>query len=125
MHAVEWHDEHSDELPVYLFGSADAILHGFELQVAWQTTDNLKLDFFADYVKARLKDGGALPRTSPMRVGSHVAYTLDNFRADLDITYFAKQDDISTLRLKRTATPLLMLQLRTTFLWEILIYRFT
>ena len=97
-HGEEEHseDEHSDELPVYLFGSADAILHGFELQVAWQTTDNLKLDFFADYVKARLKDGGALPRTSPMRVGSHVAYTLDNFRADLDITYFAKQDDIST-----------------------------
>ena len=97
-HGDEEHseDEHSDELPVYLFGSADAILHGFELQVAWQTTDNLKLDFFADYVKARLKDGGALPRTSPMRVGSHVAYTLDNFRADLDITYFAKQDDIST-----------------------------
>ena len=95
-HGEEGHDEYSDELPVYLFGSADAILHGFELQVAWQTTDNLKLDFFADYVKARLKDGGALPRTSPMRVGSHVAYTLDNFRADLDITYFAKQDDIST-----------------------------
>ncbi|MEC7634314.1 MAG: TonB-dependent receptor [Pseudomonadota bacterium] len=97
-HGDEEHseDEHSDELPVYLFGSADAILHGFELQVAWQTTDNLKLDFFADYVKARLKDGGALPRTSPMRVGSHVAYTLDNIRADLDITYFAKQDDIST-----------------------------
>ena len=95
-HGEEGHDEHSDELPVYLFGSADAILHGFELQVAWQTTDNLKLDFFADYVKARLKDGGALPRTSPMRVGSHVAYTLDNIRADLDITHFAKQDDIST-----------------------------
>ncbi|MFD3321106.1 TonB-dependent receptor [Alteromonas macleodii] len=97
-HGEEEHseDEHSDELPVYLFGSADAVLHGFELQVAWQTTDNLKLDFFADYVKARLKDGGALPRTSPMRVGSHVAYTLNNVRADLDITYFAKQDDIST-----------------------------
>ena len=97
-HGEEEHseDEHSDELPVYLFGSADAVLHGFELQVAWQTTDNLKLDFFADYVKARLKDGGALPRTSPMRVGSHVAYTLNNIRADLDITYFAKQDDIST-----------------------------
>ncbi|MHC6647171.1 TonB-dependent receptor [Alteromonas sp. HB246098] len=97
-HGEEEHseDEHSDELPVYLFGSADAILHGFELQVAWQTTDNLKLDFFADYVKARLKDGGALPRTSPMRVGAHVAYTLDNIRADLDITHFAKQDDIST-----------------------------
>ena len=95
-HEEESHDEHSDELPVYLFGAADAILHGFELQVAWQTTENLKLDLFADYVKARLKDGGALPRTSPMRVGSHLAYTLDNIRADLDITYFAKQDDIST-----------------------------
>ena len=131
-HGEEEHseDEHSDELPVYLFGSADAILHGFELQVAWQTTDNLKLDFFADYVKARLKDGGALPRTSPMRVGSHVAYTLDNFRADLDITYFAKQDDISTFETETDGytlvdTPLLMLQSRTTFLWEILIYRFT
>ncbi len=96
VHEEESHDEHSDELPVYLFGAADAILHGFELQVAWQTTENLKLDLFADYVKARLKDGGALPRTSPMRVGSHLAYTLDNLRADLDITYFAKQDDIST-----------------------------
>lgn len=95
-HGEEGLDEHSDELPVYLFGSADAILHGFELQVAWQTTENLKLDFFADYVKARLKDGGALPRTSPMRVGTHLAYTLDNIRADLDITHFAKQDDIST-----------------------------
>ena len=131
-HGEEEHseDEHSDELPVYLFGSADAILHGFELQVAWQTTDNLKLDFFADYVKARLKDGGALPRTSPMRVGSHVAYTLDNIRADLDITYFAKQDDISTFETETDGytlvdTPLLMLQSRTTFLWEILIYRFT
>ncbi|WP_394222373.1 TonB-dependent receptor [Alteromonas gracilis] len=95
-HGGDGHDEHSDELPVYLFSSADAILHGFEVQVAWQTTDNLKLDFFADYVKARLKDGGALPRTSPMRVGSHVQYTLDRLRADLDITYFAKQDDISS-----------------------------
>ena len=92
-HADE-HD-HSDELPVYLFRSADAVLHGFEFQVAWQATDALKVDMFADYVKARLKDGGDLPRTSPMRVGTHLQYTLNRLRADLDITHFAKQDNIS------------------------------
>ncbi|WP_334013923.1 TonB-dependent receptor [Alteromonas sp. S167] len=92
----EGHDEHSDELPVYLFRSADAILHGFEFQIGWQATEALKVDAFADYVKARLKDGGALPRTSPMRVGTHIQYTLDNIRADLEVTHFAKQDDISS-----------------------------
>jgi iron complex outermembrane receptor protein len=66
------------------------------LQVAWQATDALKVDMFADYVKARLKDGGDLPRTSPMRVGTHLQYTLDRLRADLDITHFAKQDNISS-----------------------------
>ena len=95
-HAHEDEHDHNDELPVYLFRSADAILHGFELQVAWQATDALKVDMFADYVKARLKDGGDLPRTSPMRVGTHLQYSLDRLRADLDITHFAKQDNISS-----------------------------
>ncbi|MFT2092285.1 TonB-dependent receptor [Paraglaciecola sp. 2405UD69-4] len=89
-------DEHTDELPVYLFRSADAVLHGFELQLAWQATDDLKVNVFTDYVKARLRDGGALPRTSPMRVGTHFEYTLDRLRADLDITHYAKQDDIAS-----------------------------
>ena len=93
---TEAEDEHSDELPVYLFRSADAILHGFELQVGWQASSALKVDIFADYVKARLKDGGALPRTSPMRVGAHMQYTYDSFKADLDVTHYAKQDDISS-----------------------------
>lgn len=94
---AESEDEHSDELPVYLFRSADAILHGFELQVGWQASPALKVDFFADYVKARLKEGGALPRTSPMRVGTHIQYTYHSVKADLDVTRYAQQDDISSL----------------------------
>lgn len=92
----EGHDEHSDELPVFLFRSDDVILHGFEALVGWQATDSFKVDVFADYVKARLQNGGALPRISPMRVGTHLQYTTERLRADLDITHFATQDDISS-----------------------------
>lgn len=92
----EGHDEHSDELPVFLFRSDDVILHGFEALVGWQATDSFKVDVFADYVKARRENGGALPRISPLRVGTQLHYTTERLRADLDITYFATQDDISS-----------------------------
>lgn len=89
----EEHD-HSDELPVYLFRAADAILHGFEAQVAWQVTDEFKAQFFSDYVRARLKDGGDLPRTPPLRVGTQLSYQTESLSAHLDITHYAKQDRI-------------------------------
>ena len=90
----ETHD-HSDELPVYLFRADDAILHGFEAQVAWQVTPEFKAEVFSDYVRARLKDGGDLPRTPPLRFGTHLSYQTETLTANLDVTHYAKQDRIS------------------------------
>lgn len=69
-------------------------MHGFEAQVAWQTTDEFKTTVFADYVRARLQDGGDLPRTPPLRVGTQFSYQTERLSAHLDITRYEEQDRI-------------------------------
>jgi len=85
-------DEHSEELPVYLFKTDDVILHGFEAQIAWQLTDEFKLDLFSDYVRARLKDGGDLPRTPPLRFGTEFSYQTEKLSAHIHVTRYQDQD---------------------------------
>ncbi|MEP4889503.1 MAG: TonB-dependent receptor [Aliiglaciecola sp.] len=92
---VEEEEEHTDELPVYIFAADDVVLNGFELQVAWQATDTFKATVFSDFVRARLKDGGNLPRTSPMRFGTQLAYVDDNLTANLDVTRYQSQDHVA------------------------------
>ncbi|PWS53548.1 TonB-dependent receptor [Pseudoalteromonas sp. meg-B1] len=89
-HAHE-HD-HSSELPVYLFKTDDVILHGFEAQFAWQLTNEFKVDLFSDYVRARLKDGGDLPRTPPLRFGTEFSYQTNKLSAHLHVTRYQEQD---------------------------------
>jgi len=84
--------DHSSELPVYLFKTDDVILHGFEAQVAWQLTDEFKVDLFSDYVRARLKDGGDLPRTPPLRFGTEFSYQTNKLSAHLHVTRYQEQD---------------------------------
>lgn len=80
--------DHSSELPVYLFKTDDVVLHGFEAQIAWQLTNEFKLDVFSDYVRARLKDGGDLPRTPPLRFGSELSYQTDKLSAHIHVTRY-------------------------------------
>ncbi|ABG38827.1 TonB-dependent receptor [Paraglaciecola sp. T6c] len=89
-------DEHADELPVYIFQTDDVILHGFEAQIAWQATDEFKATLFSDYVRARLKDGGDLPRTPPLRFGTQFSYQTAHLSAHLDITRYQEQDRVSS-----------------------------
>lgn len=91
----EEHDEHEDELPVFIFQTDDVILHGFEAQVAWQMSNEFKTTVFSDYVHARLKNGGALPRTPPLRLGTQFDYDNDRLSAHLDITHYQSQDRIA------------------------------
>ncbi|WP_159822312.1 TonB-dependent receptor [Colwellia sp. 20A7] len=90
---VHDHDEHSDELPVYIFQTDDVVLHGFEAQVAWQVSNTFKATVFSDYVRAKLKDGGNLPRTPPLRFGSQFSYENEQLSAHLDITRYQDQSD--------------------------------
>ncbi|MDM7860440.1 TonB-dependent receptor [Alteromonas sp. ASW11-36] len=98
MHDDEMHEdehEHEGELPVLRFARDDVILNGFEAQVSWQMNDEFILSGFADYVRARLKDGGDLPRTSPMRFGTSLSYQTSDLTANLDITRYQSQDRIA------------------------------
>ena len=94
-HEQDSHDDHAGELPVFLFQTDDVTLNGFEAQVAWQINSQYKATFFADYVRARLQDGGDLPRTPPMRLGTNLSYEDESLSAHLDITRFQSQDRIA------------------------------
>lgn len=96
-HAHDGEHDHSGELPVYIFKSQDATLHGFETQVNWNINEEFSSQFFADYVRARLKDGGDLPRTPPMRFGAKLKYQLENFSAHLDVVRYQEQDKVAAL----------------------------
>lgn len=88
-------DEHQGELPVFLFQTDDVILYGFEAQVAWQVSSEFKTTVFSDFVRARLKDGGDLPRTPPLRFGSQFSYQTEHMSAHLDVTRYQSQDRIT------------------------------
>lgn len=88
-------DEHSDELPVYLFRTDDVVLKGFEAQVAWQATDTLKATVFTDYVETSIDGGGYLPRTPPLRVGTQFNYKNEKINAHFDVTHYADQSDVA------------------------------
>lgn len=89
--------EEGNELPVYLFQTDDVVLHGFEAQVVWQANENIKTTLFSDIVRGRLKDGGNLPRTPPIRFGTTLAYQHQDFNAHIDITRYQTQDKVSAL----------------------------
>ena len=100
----EHHDEHeagehSDEegLPVYIFRQRDARLYGFEAELDLHINDNLRLETFADYTRAKLKDGGDLPRIPPFRIGAELHYETADWHAELGMTHYAKQDNIAEL----------------------------
>jgi len=84
--------DHSGELPVYLFTAADVTLHGLEAQYVWQLNKPFKLTLQGDYIRARLKGGGDLPRTPPLRFAAELAYEQDAISADLRATRYMKQD---------------------------------
>ena len=85
----------TDEVRVFQFQSADVTLHGFEAQGIWQINSNVKTTLFADYVRAKLDDGGNLPRISPMRVGASVDYVYNRLSTNLSYTHYYSQDDVT------------------------------
>jgi iron complex outermembrane receptor protein len=99
-HEEEGHDEeHADaeELPVFVFQSADATIRGIEAQAVWQMNDQFTTSVFADYVRATLDNGGNLARIPPMRYGASLDYVYDRVSANLSWTQYADQDDVADL----------------------------
>ncbi|KFZ36449.1 TonB-dependent receptor [Shewanella mangrovi] len=84
-------DEEGD-MPVYQYQQGDAQLFSIEAQANIPFNDNWSLDMFSDYTRAKLVDGGNLPRISPMRFGSTLNYDMEQWHADLGMVAYAKQD---------------------------------
>ncbi|HEY7773978.1 MAG TPA: TonB-dependent receptor [Marinagarivorans sp.] len=90
--------EHEDELPVYVFTSADAAFYGFEAQGIWQITPKFKTTLFGDYVKAELKDSNEyLPRTPPLRYGARFDYAWNSLSANLSWSRYDEQKNTAAL----------------------------
>jgi iron complex outermembrane receptor protein len=89
--------DHAGELPVYLFRAADARLHGAEAQVIWQFAAGWRWQNQLDWVRARLVDGGDLPRTPPLRFSSELSWQSDSISADVRWTRYSKQDQVAAL----------------------------
>lgn len=86
------HDEHASELPVFIYQARDAELYGFEGELVWQLAAPFKLSLTSDYIRAKLDEGGDLPRIPPLRVGARGEYEFGNWRAELSGQHYFEQD---------------------------------
>lgn len=89
IHAADAGYEPGGDYRVVEYRQQDAVLQGFEGSVGIQATDNLKVTFFGDSVRGRLRDGGGdLPRIPADRYGlrleqrlsSHLTGNLESYR---------------------------------------------
>ncbi len=88
---------HAGELPVFLFQSADATFRGAEAQAVWQMAPRFKSTVFADYVRAKLDQGGNLPRIPPLRFGASLDYVYQLLSANISWTSYMDQEDVAEL----------------------------
>ncbi|MEP4889048.1 MAG: TonB-dependent receptor [Aliiglaciecola sp.] len=89
-------DEEIDGLSVINFEQQDATLYGFEAQVDLHLTEELRWELFSDYTRAKLDEGGNVPRIPPMRFGSSLHYEKGNWHGEVEVIRNSKQDDIAS-----------------------------
>jgi iron complex outermembrane receptor protein len=96
----QWYfDEEDEYLPIRQWSQADAIFHGFEGEATFHLANNdtgaWDLRVFGDTVRARLDEGGNLPRIAPSRFGAQFRWEAERWRASLGATRYAKQDKVA------------------------------
>lgn len=92
-----------DDLPVAVYRQADAEFWGIEAEVQLSLAEDSllapRLRLFGDFTEAELDNGEDLPRIPPLRVGIGAGVgPLDVWGLDLDVIYYADQDDISSFQ---------------------------
>ncbi|MEE7547434.1 TonB-dependent receptor, partial [Xanthomonas sp. Kuri4-1] len=96
----QWYfDEEDEYLPIRQWTQADAVFHGFEGEATFHLANNdtgaWDLHVFGDTVRARLQDGGNLPRIAPSRYGAQLRWETSAWRASLGATRYNKQDKVA------------------------------
>lgn len=88
-----------EPLPVVRYSQRDAEFNGFELELVPPKADlgfgELSSRFVADYVRARLKDGGGdVPQIPPMRIGGELSLERGRLTSGVSVTWYDKQDKL-------------------------------
>jgi len=71
----------------------DSKFYGAEFTSAWQVTDASRIRFSGDYVRAKLDDGGDLPRISPARLGVGFDTSFNEVKFSMDYRHVFEQND--------------------------------
>ena len=79
-------------LPMFEYMQEDATFTGVEAELDIAINEQLSLGFFGDYVRADLDAGGDLPRITPARFGTELAYQAGNWNTNLRWTEVQDQD---------------------------------
>ena len=92
--------ETEDDLPVFRFEQADARFHGAEahadVDVLHRDPHHVALELSADYVRARLRDGGEpLPFIPPFRYGIGLRYQGAALSANLEVRRTSRQNRVA------------------------------
>lgn len=88
-------EEETDGLPVIAFSQQDARLYGFEAQLDLHLGDDWRWEVFTDYTRAKLNNGGNVPRIPPLRVGSSVHYEYQDWHAEIELIRYNEQAQIA------------------------------
>ena len=93
-------EEESEALAVYKTTNIPAKFYGFEVEGDLSLPNNYGLNIWGDFVKAKNKDGGNLPRIPPVRIGTGISYQRNTFSSSLDLMHVFNQTDIGPYELK-------------------------
>ena len=89
--------EEAHTLPLYTFTAQDVSLYGFEAQLVWQLSDEFTWRVQGDVLRARLDEGGELPRTPPARIATEISYQGESISADLFVSHYFEQTHTAEL----------------------------
>ena len=88
-------EEAFEELTIRQYLGAEANIYGFEYEFDYQLTVNTYVSGFADYIRGKNKtEDSDLPRIPPWRIGLGYYTEYEDYRFNLNATYYGKQDDV-------------------------------
>ena len=93
-------EEDSEALPVHQYQNIPAEFYGFEVSSTLIFNDNYEAKFWSDYVRAKNRDGGNLPRIPPFRIGGSLSYEFNLLSTSFDVMHVFNQSDIESNELK-------------------------
>lgn len=106
------------DLDAYQYTQRDATLRGAEAEISWQFMPGQELSLMADTVRARLDEGGNLPRIPPHRVGAEYRYVANQWVATLGASRYGRQSDVAENEDITQGYTLLEASLNYDFNWQ-------